>query len=318
MQIVLRYLPPALTFIALAVLAAVVLRRLPKTAKLEAELATQPKTAVKKNVSTAGLGAGAGKAGRLLARASRGLAVGVGAAAKKIKVSQLSGRLGQVLKIAKRQRPAPVSVAATTGIEAAGSPKVLDEKQQAVLQLLKEAEDYARQANWAAAEKVYIKVVALAPKTLEAYLGLGNLYLRQKNWTDAAESYKLVIAGDPDNATAQGNLGQALANKGEWVAAVDALARAAKLDPGNASRHATLGLAYMTIKDYRHAVKALREAVKHDRENLSHKIELAKVAHLVGDKPLAEEMLAAVLTRDPLNEQAKVMLEQVRAKKDLE
>jgi Tfp pilus assembly protein PilF len=308
-QIVLRYLPPVLTFVALAVLAVVALRRLPKTAKLEAELARQPKsrTAAGTGSAPSGAVAAAGKAGRMISRV-----------AKRIKLGGIGGRLSKVLSVAKRKRAAPVSVAASATTVGAGSTPVLDEKQQAVLQLLKEAEDYARQANWSAAEKVYIKVVALAPKTLEAYLGLGNLYLRQKNWNDAAEAYKLVLEGDPDNATAQGNYGQALANKGEWVAAVGAFEKAAKLDPGNATRHATLGLAHVTIKDYKKAVRAFRDAVKHDRENLSHKVELAKVAVLVGDKPLAEEMLTAVLTRDPLNEQAKAMLEQVRAKKDLE
>lgn len=317
MQIVLRYLPPVLTFVALAVLAVVVLRRLPKTAKLEAELARQPKApAGQKTAST--------RAGRAVAVLGTVRTVGLKAgqsistAAKRIKIGGIGGRLSKVLTIAQRKRTAPVSVAASATTVGAGSAQVLDEKQQAVLQLLREAEDYARQANWPAAEKVYIKVVALAPKTLEAYLGLGSLYLRQKNWNDAAEAYKLVLEGDPDNATAQGNYGQALANRGEWVAAVGAFEKAAKLDPGNATRHATLGLAYVTISDHKKAVRAFRDAVKHDRENLSHKIELAKVAVLVGDKPQAEEMLTAVLTRDPLNEQAKAMLEQVRAKKDLE
>ncbi|MFO0702763.1 MAG: tetratricopeptide repeat protein [Candidatus Andersenbacteria bacterium] len=319
MSIVLRYLPPVLTFLALAVLAWVVVRRLPKTAKLEAELAVKPKpAAVAKPAAVGGaanvasnVSSTVGKAGRLLARASRGLAVGVGQAAKRIRV----GRLGKVLTIAQRRRPAPVSVVATAGTT---SEAALDETQRTVLQLLREAEDYTRQSNWPAAEKVYIKVVALAPKTLEAYLGLGNLYLAQHNWNDAAESYKLVLEGDPDNSTAWGNYGQALANKGEWVAAVDALAKAAKLDPGNATRQAMLGLAYVTIKDYKKAVKAFREAVDHDRENLSHKVELAKVAELTGDKALAEEMLTAVLTRDPLNEQAKAKLNELRATKDLE
>ncbi|MFH0830968.1 MAG: tetratricopeptide repeat protein, partial [Parcubacteria group bacterium] len=314
MQIVLRYLPQILIILALAVLVIVVVRKLPKTAKLEAELATQKTLAKSKKVRKlppvlAVVGA---KVGPLLKTTGRGLAT----SGKKIGQVIVRGRLKEIFAIvARRQGKKPMVSASKI---AAKSSAQLTEREQAILKLLKEAEDYARQANWPAAEKVYIKVVALAPKTLEAYLGLGELYLKQKNWNDAAESYKVALQGDDSNVTAWGNLGQALANKGEWVAAVDAFARAAKLDPGNALRQATVGMAYLTIKDYKRATKAYREAVKHDRENMSYRLELAKVALLVGDKALSEEMLNTVLARDPLNEQAKGMLAELKSKKELE
>jgi tetratricopeptide (TPR) repeat protein len=310
-QIVLRFLPQALIIIALAVVVVVVARKLPKTAKIEAELAAQknPAKAAKKTRSAqlGAAGALASKAGKQIGRGALRVARVVG------------GRLGKVLKIAERRRTAKVSPVTPVSVAQQTGTGMQDEKQRTILQLLREAEDYGRQANWQAAEKVYIKVVALAPKTLEAYVGLGNLYMKQKNWNDSAEAYKVVLEGDKNNLVALSNLGLALANKGEWVAAADALQRAAKLDPGNATRHATLGMAYMTIKEYKKAVRAYREAVKHDRENLSHKVELAKAAHLAGDKATAEEMLTSVLARDPLNEQAKTMLAEVRAtNKELE
>ncbi len=319
MQTLLRFLPQIVIVVALAVVTIVVARRLPKTAKLEAELA----------VSNATKKSGAASASvrtkpallRSVSRAGGALGRGVKAGA-----NATFGRLGKVMKSAARKRAASPLTGASTAlaVDAGTGPKQsvaaapADEKQRAIIQLLKEAEDYARQANWQAAEKVYIKVVALAPKTLEAYLGLGNLYLKQKNWDDAAEAYKVVLESDRDNINAVGNLGQALANKGEWVAAAEVLNRAAKLDPGNSVRHATLGMAYMTIKDYKKAIKAYREAIKHDRDNLSHKVELAKAAQASGDKALAEEMLTSVLARDPLHELAKQLLAEVRSKKELE
>ncbi|MFO0705041.1 MAG: tetratricopeptide repeat protein [Candidatus Andersenbacteria bacterium] len=323
MQIVLRYLPQALIVVALAVLVVVVVRKLPKTAKLEAELAAQKAAEAAGNTTGLGrakkkrklppvlalLGPGLKKAGSGLARGSRTLG-------RTVSNVVVRGRLKNVLSIAARKRNKSQMVSASK--IAAKASKDLTQKEQTILKLLKEAEDYARQSNWPAAEKVYIKVVALAPKTIEAYLGLGDLYLKQKNWNDAAESYKVALDGDDSNVTAWGNLGMALANKGEWVAAVDALQRAAKLDPGNAIRQATLGMAYLTIKEYKKATKAYREAVNHDRENMSHRVELAKAANLAGDKALAEEMLNAVLARDPLNEQAKSLLSEVKAKKELE
>lgn len=315
MQIVLRYLPQALIIIALAVIVVIVVRKLPKTAKLEAEFAAQkasevasgnaPKKKLPKFPILTKVGPGLKVVGRSMTKSGR-----------KLKELVVRGRLKEVLLIAARKRSKKDMVSASK--LAAKSSAELTDTEQTILKLLREAEDYARQANWSAAEKVYINVVTVAPKTIEAYLGLGDLYLKQKNWNDAAESYKVALEGDDANVTAWGNLGMALANKSEWVAAVDALQRAARLDPGNAVRQATLGMAYMTIKDYKKAAKAYREAVDHDRENMAHRVELAKAATLAGDKAVAEEMLNTVLARDPLNEQAKSMLGELTAKKDLE
>jgi|GEM_PF-6301521 len=324
MQVVLRYLPQALIIIALAVLVVIIVRKLPKTAKLEAQLAAQKAAdtasgVIPKRKRTLKLPPVLGplfkKVRPAMRSAGRGIVKGTKVVSGKIGDVVVRGRLKEVLSNAARKRKKQMVSASKL---AAKSASELTEKEQSILQLLKEAEDYARQSNWSAAEKVYINVIALAPKTIEAYLGLGDLYLKQKNWNDAAESYKVALQGDDANVTAWGNLGLALANKSEWVAAVDALQRAARLDPGNATRQATLGMAYMTIKEYKKATKAYREAVNHDRENMSHRVELAKAANLAGDKALAEEMLNTVLARDPLNEQSKALLADVRAKKELE
>lgn len=318
MQFALRFLPQALIVIALAVVVAVVIKKLPKTAKLESDMKMQKELPGMPAVKKAPAKSKFGRAAQKTVRVTKRVGLAVGSVTKKVG-KQIGGRVSKVYQTAMKKRRGTSDIRVKpVSVSEEGTTSVKNEKQGAVMQLLREAEDYTRQANWPAAEKVYIKVVALAPKTLEAYLGLGNLYLKQKNWDDAAEAYKVVLEGDRENIAALGNLGQALANKGEWVAAVDVLARAAKLDPGNAVRHATLGMAYMTIKDYKHATRAYKEAERHDRENLSHKAELAKAAHLSGDKALAEEMLSAVLARDPLNERAKTLLKEVREKKELE
>lgn len=293
-----------------------VVRKLPKTAKIEAELAQEEaKKTSKKSTEISK------KLPKVLTKVRGGFKVvgkGIAVGTKKVTYIIFRGRLAQALKNAWQKRTGRKTKTHAESVMAKADSSSLNEKDQTVIKLLKEAEDYARQANWATAEKVYIKVVALAPKTLEAYLGLGNLYMKQKNWNDAVEAYRIAVDSDATNIEACGNLGMALANKGEWVAAAEQLQKAAKLDPGNATRQATLGMAYMTIKDYKKAIRAYKEAVDHDRENLSHRVELAKAAQQTGDKALAEEMLSAVLARDPLNEQAKKMLEEVRSKKELE
>lgn len=320
MQVVLRYLPQALIIIALAVIVFIVVRKLPKTAKMEAELASQKAAEKAAGVVSAkkkvALPPVLQKVGPGLKVVGRGISKGGKAIGRGVSKLIVRGRLREVFSIAKRKRAKKEMVSASKIAAKAESQQT--EKEQAILQLLREAEDYTRQSNWPAAEKVYIKVVALAPKTIEAYLGLGDLYVKQKNWNDAVESYKVALEGDDDNVTAWGNLGLALANKGEWVAAVDALQKAAKLDPGNAVRQATLGMAYMTIKDFKKAAKAYREAVNHDRENLSHRVELATAASLSGENAEAEEMLNTVLARDPLNERAKSLLADLKSKKEVE
>lgn len=313
MQIVLRYLPQALIIIAFLVVIILIVRKLPKTAKVEVDLASD-KSAKAAAKAKSKLPSIISKTGAIFATAGRGIAVGSKKTARVI----FRGRMAGVLKNAVKRRKKKNVPETKSVMSKAGTGTALSEKEQTVVKLLKEAEDYSRQANWSAAEKVFIKVVALEPKTLEAYLGLGNLYMKQKNWDDAVEAYRIAVEGDDTNVNAHGNLGTALANKGEWVAAVESLQKATKLDPGNAVRQATLGMAFMTIKDYKKAVKAYKEAVDHDRENMSHRVELAKAAKMTDDKAVAEEMLSAVLARDPLNEEAKKLMEEVRSKKELE
>ncbi len=309
MDFVLRYLPLVIIVIAIAIIVFIVLRKLPKTAQLETELANQkdekPKTDKLKKP--------AGKVGAIALKAKDKVA----SVGKKIGGLFGGGRFDKLLSIVKRKKSSLATPEGAATKEA--EPETTDqEKQKIATRLLKEAEDFARQANWQAAEKVYIKAVTLLPKSVEAYLGLGRLYLKQKNWDDAAASYREALKYDDNNIAAWGDLGLALANKSEWVASVEALERAAKLDPGNADRQSALGMAYMTTKDYKKAVKAYREAAKHDRDNVSHSIEMAKAAIAADDKAFAEETLKEVVTKEPLNEQAKDLLKSVQSKTELE
>ncbi len=313
MQLLWRYLPIAIIIIALAVIVWIVLRKLPKTAQLEAELKEQKSDDKPGKSGEVGADKPRGKVGR----AAKKVTEKFGVVGSKIGAAFKSERFGKVLALVKRKKAslATPEGAATKEKEPATSDS---EKQKIAAQLLREAEDFARQANWQAAEKVYIKAVALLPKSVEAYLGLGKLYMRQKNWDDAAASYREALKYDDANITAWGDLGLALANKSEWVASVEALERAAKLDPGNAERQASLGMAYMTIKEPKKSIRAYREAIKHDRDNLSHKIELARAAKADNDPALAEETLKEVLAKEPLNEQAKELLKELQDKKELE
>ena len=101
MQIVLRYLPQALIVIALAVIVVIVVRKLPKTAKLEAEFAAQKaaenaagKVTPKKRAKLPILE----KVGPGLKVVGRGLSKG----GRKLKEMVVRGRLKEVLRIAAR------------------------------------------------------------------------------------------------------------------------------------------------------------------------------------------------------------------------
>ncbi|MFH1508827.1 MAG: hypothetical protein ABIE68_01545 [bacterium] len=56
------------------------------------------------------------------------------------------------------------------------------------------------------AEELYIKIVAIEPKSTEAYMGLGKINALRKNLGDAKASYRQVMKLDPENKDAQTEL----------------------------------------------------------------------------------------------------------------
>ena len=67
---------------------------------------------------------------------------------------------------------------------------------EAIAALLKDAQTQLLMENYKEAEQKYIEVIRFAPRTVEAYRGLGRLYFAKKQWEEAKQTYQFIIKLD--------------------------------------------------------------------------------------------------------------------------
>lgn len=144
----------------------------------------------------------------------------------------------------------------------------LASQKNVVMELLSQADQLYSEEKYTEAEKKYIEVIRLSPKTVEAYRGLGRVYLFQKNYRHARAS----------------------------------LVHAAKLAPDDADVQCTLAEIYAELDKMNRALKAIEQAVELQPNNpkyLDLAVELALNAH---DVYFAEKMLGRLRTANPENQ----------------
>jgi predicted AlkP superfamily phosphohydrolase/phosphomutase/tetratricopeptide (TPR) repeat protein len=86
--------------------------------------------------------------------------------------------------------------------------------------------------NYAAAEKQYIKALAIDEKSVQAHHGLGLCMLRQNKIDDAIEEFLLAIESNFYKPNVHYHLGEALYRNGDFEEASEAFELALRLSPG--------------------------------------------------------------------------------------
>ncbi|MBI4280876.1 tetratricopeptide repeat protein [Candidatus Uhrbacteria bacterium] len=102
-----------------------------------------------------------------------------------------------------------------------------------IVELLREADELARQGRTEEAERKYVAVVKLDPKQVDAYEGLGNLYLKLGRLDDATEALGFILKFRPDDASVRVSLGEVALARGKPEEALPEFAKAVELRPGN-------------------------------------------------------------------------------------
>ncbi len=153
------------------------------------------------------------------------------------------------------------------------------ETQQKVGLLLEEAEAFLKQEEPEEAEKKYIEVVALAPESVEAFLGLGQVYTEKKDFIHAAES----------------------------------LLHAIKLTPDDAHLHRALAETYRAANNLPKALSSLQQAVTLEPNDPKNLDALLEVSLATNQRALAERTLAQLRTANPDNQKLGEFEEQIKA-----
>lgn len=102
-----------------------------------------------------------------------------------------------------------------------------------IVGLLRQAGDLERQGKPEEAERKYIAVISLDPRSVDAYEGLGNLYLAMKKYDEAREALNFLTKFRPNDASVIVSLGEVALAEGKPALALPYFARAVELRPSN-------------------------------------------------------------------------------------
>ena len=82
---------------------------------------------------------------------------------------------------------------------------------------------YENLEQFSAAQKVYLQVVSLDPKSTEGYYNLGTLYWNQQEYEKAIDAYKMAVELSPDDNNVLYSLAVSHLSIEDWDAALPLL-----------------------------------------------------------------------------------------------
>jgi tetratricopeptide (TPR) repeat protein len=104
------------------------------------------------------------------------------------------------------------------------------------------------------------RILALNPKSAEAYNNRGNAYDRKGDYDEAISDLNQAIQLDPKNTVVYNNRGYAYNGKGDYHQAISDLNQAIRLNPKYA--YAGRGYAYCHKGDYDRAISNFDQAIR--------------------------------------------------------
>jgi protein O-GlcNAc transferase len=121
---------------------------------------------------------------------------------------------------------------------------------------------YYKQGRYLEAERIFSKVVDIAPYDFSNHYNLGNAQQQLGKITEAIVSYNRVIELNPAFAQAYNNLGNMLWDQHFFDAAIDKYRKAIELNPEYAEAFCNLGLALSDYDGLEEAIHCYQQALK--------------------------------------------------------
>lgn len=272
-------LPVLLIFIAIVVIVAIVLRRLPDIATMNIEtIAEAQSAATKRQLLVQRLER------KLAALAKRGWEHT--AKSRQSLKNRLTDSYQKLLEWEKKNRR-----------EEKPSAPVED---QTIESLLARAEQ-AREADEDEAEKLYLETIRLDHRNAKAYYGLGLLYWAGEQYEEARQALEYALRLDKDNPEIYATMAKLAVDDGRLVDARESYEKAAILDPENTEYPIGLGDVAISLKDGESAVSAFEAAVALEPMNPRCLDRLLEASILVGNKRLATATLKQFAEVNPEN-----------------
>ncbi len=179
--------------------------------------------------------------------------------------------------------------------------------------LLDEADELRDTKELVRAEEKYIAAIALSPKSIRAYKGLGKIYFSQEKFTDAKETFMYVTSLDKVDDVAHAFLGRIAKAEQRWEDAIKHYLKALSLNADLAKRHVDLAQVYHAIGDQvEKAKKAYQHAYSLESKNPAVLDQIIEFAISIKDKVFAREILKQLQEVNPENKKLADFKERIR------
>lgn len=180
----------------------------------------------------------------------------------------------------------------------------------------KKAEVELKKGDLAAAEKLYIKAIAMDPSHLSAHARLGVLYLNQEQFAKAELFYRKLVLAVTDDPIYFSNLALSLFHQNKYLEAKEFYEKAIELDSTRAGRFYSLARVNYLLEDADAAFANIEKALAMDPDNVDYGLTLAAWQIDKHMHKEAEELLQTILRHWPENSEAAEMLKQLASQQN--
>ncbi len=131
-------------------------------------------------------------------------------------------------------------------------PRTQEEKEKTrskVAAMIEEGAGLFKEDNLADAEQIFLDIIRLSPKEVEAYEYLGEIYLARKEYDHAIETLKFALELNPNDDRIYLDLGSVFEQQGNLERAIEHYKQCVKLAPNNPRNLNALLLVSIEKKD---------------------------------------------------------------------
>lgn len=185
------------------------------------------------------------------------------------------------------------------------------ERHRQIHDLLVEAQSALDTKAYDAAEKAYIAIISLDPKSLTAYQGLGDVYFAEKHFSEARETYRYVLYLDKRNEHAIIRLAEMAEAEGALETAVEYYQQAVLLNDNLSTRFVKLYELLIQLNQHDTALSAIQQALDLEPQNPKYLDNFIEASILVGDKTMAEDGYRRLRMINPENQKLTIFRERI-------
>lgn len=187
------------------------------------------------------------------------------------------------------------------------------DRQRQLHTLLDEADELRHNEHTVAAEEKYIAAIALSPKSVRAYKGLGKIYFVQEKLAEAKETFQFAAQLEPQDDIPLAFLGRIAKAQHRWEEALGYFQRALKLQPDVAKRWIDLAECCREMGDKdEQAKEGYLKARELEPRNPAVLDQVIQFAVKTRDKSLAQETLSQMQEVNPENQKLPELKEAVQ------